>query len=87
MNSAPLLKYLTDLIKPFGSVKKRLVVSAVNANNGEYVTFKEDMPFDDISKYVVASASIPFIFPHTVIDDYVLMDGGTAWNVNLVSAV
>ena len=36
---------------------------------------------------VVSSASIPFVFPHRYIDNKVLMDGGTVWNTNLVSAV
>ena len=38
-------------------------------------------------KGVVASSSIPFVFPHREIKDYILMDGGTVWNINLVSAI
>jgi predicted acylesterase/phospholipase RssA len=36
---------------------------------------------------VTSSASIPFVFPHVEMDGRTLMDGGTVWNTNLVSAV
>ena len=36
---------------------------------------------------IVASASIPFVFPHRVIGNWTLMDGGSVWNTNLISAV
>lgn len=36
---------------------------------------------------IVASASIPFVFPHVHIGNMTLMDGGSVWNTNLVSAV
>ena len=36
---------------------------------------------------IVSSASIPFVFPHRVIENMTLMDGGTVWNLNLVSAI
>jgi hypothetical protein len=35
----------------------------------------------------ISSASIPGVFPHRVYKDGVYMDGGTVWNVNLISAV
>lgn len=40
-------------------------------------------------KAIVSSASVPFFFPHQVWPDrdVVCMDGGTAWNTNLVTAV
>lgn len=33
-NNDPLLQYLTGLFKPFDNVKKRLVISSMNVNNG-----------------------------------------------------
>ena len=36
---------------------------------------------------VVASTSMPFVFPHRVIDGKVLIDGGSTWNSNLVAAI
>ena len=55
-------------------------------NTGSYVPFYEDTPLDLLPYAVTASASIPFIFPPQHINNYVLMDGGTIWNVNLISA-
>ena len=45
------------------------------------------MPFYDLPTAIKASSSIPFLFPPTQYAGHVLMDGGTVWNTNLVSAV
>lgn len=71
----------------FGSVKRKTVVSSVDVNTGKYVTFDDTMPFKDFPLLVIASASIPFIFPHRHYGEHILMDGGTVWNTNLISAV
>lgn len=64
-----------------------MVVSAVDIETGSYTTFDEKTPFSEIASAVVASASIPFVFPNKQIKSQTLMDGGTVWNTNLVSAV
>jgi len=48
-----------------------------------------DEKSEDIIKATVSSGSMPFVFqPQVWADkDQVLMDGGTEWNVNLVSAI
>ena len=51
------------------------------------MTFDNSLPFTDLPLLTVASASIPFIFPHRHYGDHILMDGGTVWNTNLISAV
>ena len=64
-------------------------VSCVNVNTGNYHIFDET--YDDFVGAVVGSAAMPFIFPHENLEvdgtSVVCMDGGTAWNVNLKSAV
>ena len=40
-----------------------------------------------LATHIRSSASIPFIFPHVDVDNMVLMDGGTVFNLNIVSAV
>jgi predicted acylesterase/phospholipase RssA len=65
---------------------KKIVVSSVDVNSGAYVAFDETQDFSNLPFYTVASASIPFIFPHRDVGDYVLMDGGTVWNTNMASA-
>lgn len=63
--------------------------SSVDANTGSYVVFDKDA--SDFSKAIVSSASIPFAFPSQNWDingqRVVAMDGGSVWNVNIVSAI
>jgi len=40
-----------------------------------------------MAQHVVASASMPGVFPTQQFDKMVLMDGGAVFNINLVSAV
>ena len=52
-------------------------MSTVDANTGNYDSFREDeMPIDEVAYTVVASASIP-----------VYIDGGSGYGVDLVNAV
>eukprot|EP00347_Sterkiella_histriomuscorum_P008922 403343227 len=86
-NNFNLKQTLAKDLKPFGKVAKKLVVSAVDVNSGKYITFDETMPFSDLPTAVLASSSIPFLFPPTKFQGHLLMDGGTVWNTNMVSAV
>lgn len=74
-------------------VKKRVIVSANDANTGAYI----HLPLHDMTDHkmitsaVVGSASIPFFFPPRDMKEFgldaILIDGGTSWNNNLVSGV
>lgn len=86
-NNQPLFDLMTKFFKQFGSLKRKIIVSSAEVNTGKYILFDEKMPFQDWPLFVIASSSIPFIFPHRHYNDYILMDGGTVWNTNLVSAV
>jgi predicted acylesterase/phospholipase RssA len=87
-DNSPLLNTITNTFKTFGSLKRKLHVAAVDANSGDYVTFDDrDTTFEDFPLRIIASGSVPFIFPHRHIDNMTLMDGGTVWNTNIVSAI
>jgi predicted acylesterase/phospholipase RssA len=86
-NNEPLLNLLTSAFKSLGSVKRKLVVASVDANTGRYVTFDETQPIEKLAFYTVASASIPFIFPHRNDGANVLVDASVVWNTNLGSAI
>jgi predicted acylesterase/phospholipase RssA len=87
-NNQPLLDLVTGVLQKAGKIYKRMVVGAVDASSGNYVTFDEkSAPLEGIPVRVVSSASIPFVFPHRIIDNMTLMDGGTVWNLNLISAI
>ena len=64
-------------------------MSTVDSNTGNFESFTEvETSIDDFSHSVVASASIPVIFPpHKHFPGKVHIDGGTAYGVDLVSAV
>ena len=83
-------KFLKDFLNEFGIIPKRSVIlSMVDANTGAYVTFNETTK--DLSKAILSSSSIPFVFPSQPWEiegaKMVGIDGGTAWGTNLVSVV
>lgn len=87
-NTAPLYDFLTNFFNEHGpEIKKKIVVSSVDANTGAYTLFNETCP--DPVKAIVSSAAIPFIFPSQVWENrhVIAIDGGSVWNTNLVSAV
>jgi predicted acylesterase/phospholipase RssA len=89
-DDSPLYTLLSGFLKEQGGLKRKTIVSCVDANTGQYVTFNETV--SDMPKASVSSSSMPFVFPHQVWktdegNDIVCMDGGSVWNTNLVSAV
>lgn len=48
-----------------GIIRRKIVVAAVDVNNGDYVTFTEDnTSYDEFPQRALASSSVPFVFPH-----------------------
>jgi len=82
---------LTNIMNEKGPIKRKFMVSAVDVNTGTYVLFDEKnvTTYAEQVKAVVGSSSMPFIFPNQQWSNLhdVLMDGGTVYNTNLVSAV
>jgi predicted acylesterase/phospholipase RssA len=64
-----------------------VAIASVDVGSGEYVVFDEKEARDDLIDAVIASSSIPFVFPPRQTHDRTMMDGGTAWNFNLESAI
>ena len=76
------------LVEYKGEIARRFVVSAVDANTGDYIAMtQKDTPFENLAQSAVASGSIPVIFPPQHLNGHVFFDGGTVYNVNLSSAV
>mmetsp|Transcript_39194 Transcript_39194/g.53223 ORF Transcript_39194/g.53223 Transcript_39194/m.53223 type:complete len:143 (-) Transcript_39194:211-639(-) len=60
----------------------------MNVDTGVYTSFDaSNTSWDEWSHAVLASASVPFVFPPTTVKGQLYMDGMTAWNTNLASAV
>lgn len=88
VNTAPALAWLKGQLYQFESAKRRFTVSAVDISTGEYVSFNQDnTAFEDIPQAALSSSSIPGAFPPQSFQGHFLMDGGTVWNVDPVSAI
>mmetsp|Transcript_21659 Transcript_21659/g.29018 ORF Transcript_21659/g.29018 Transcript_21659/m.29018 type:complete len:293 (-) Transcript_21659:300-1178(-) len=87
-DSSPMLEWLTEIRAEFDSIKRRFTLTAVDINNGEYVSFNQtNTSLDDMPTAAVASSSIPVFFQPTTFKGHTMMDGGVIWNVNVASAV
>jgi predicted acylesterase/phospholipase RssA len=86
-NDTPLFNLLTNIINKSDGIQRSFIVSADDTRTGEYHTFDESTPREELPTAVISSASIPAVFPDRNYKGYILMDGGTVWNTNLVSAV
>ena len=79
---------MTDLVAPFGEIKRRFTVSAVDVNTGIYEVFdQKNTSYEELPQVCFASGSIPTVFPPQHYKGMVLMDGGTVWDVNIDSAI
>ena len=97
LDVSPLYRYLLNIFKD-NITKRRTFVSTVDAMSGSYVPFSlyDEPGANKTSKEfkvcaVVGSASMPFIFPPRNMSqfgiDMQLIDGGSAWNNNMMTAI
>jgi predicted acylesterase/phospholipase RssA len=88
LDASPMVETFSTIHKMHG-IHRKIAIGSVNANTGEYMIFDEKhAPEEDIPKLVAGSCSLPFLFSNMHLDDdHILVDGGTAWTTNLVSAV
>ena len=99
LDDSPLFRYLLNIFKTHNNTtKRRGFVSAVDAESGAYVPFSiYDEPGANKTSAefkvsaVVGSASMPFIFPpkNMTLEGYQmqLIDGGSTWNNNMMTAI
>ena len=95
LDSSPLFHTLLGILNQH-TVKKHCIVSACDAITGVYYPMSLYDPTGKMSNEqkaasIVGSASVPFAFPPTSMKDYgmdvLLIDGGSAWNNNMISGV
>lgn len=87
LDTSPLTNFVHEFLSGYDfTFKRRFSMSTVDANTGTYIINNETC--SDPVKAVMSSASIPFVFPSQKWDNgNIDMDGGSAWRLNLVSAV
>jgi predicted acylesterase/phospholipase RssA len=86
-SSKPLLNLIRSSVN-FEKVKnsaKKLIVSAFDLVTGKVIRFYNDNPRLDLC--LLASASIPVIFPPVKVENHILVDGGVTDNVPFKTAI
>ena len=87
-NTDPAQQLLRDNILPYKTMKRRWTNAAVDVETGEFVTMDQtNCSFDDLPLCTMSSASIPMIFQPLQWNGHTLIDGGTAWGLNIDSAI
>lgn len=83
------VRFFTEILKEFPDKKfhRKIEWNAVDINSAEIVRFNENEEWDSIPSKVIASASMPFAFPHMHIGENTYVDGGSVWNVDYASGI
>ena len=89
LDDSPALNFLDETLKKFpDGYKRRVTLASGNANNGEFTTFDQtNTDFSELHQAALASGSIPGVFPPQLYKNAVFVDGGTIYDVNVISAV
>ena len=87
LDNSPAYNLVERIVGDLGTCKRKFAVSSVDVNTGSYVVFNETLPRAEQSRAFMASTLIPAVFEPDHWGSHVLMDGGTVWNTNLVSAI
>lgn len=81
---------LVDFLKKWFAgrpVVRKLSFNAVDAGTGHVINFNETLQGEDFYKALIGSTSMPFIFPSVDFHNTTLIDGGSAWNLDVASAI
>lgn len=90
MDNSAGVKFLTGLLEqnfPDEKIHRKIEWNAVDINSAEIVRFNEHEEWESIPSKIIASASMPFAFPHMHIGEKTYVDGGSVWNVDYASGI
>lgn len=87
-DNSPLKKFIEDHYKELNStIKRKVSFGITEAQTGKYIRFDETAPSTKVPFYILASTSVPGLFPYLIEEDKVYIDGGTVDNLNLKGAI
>lgn len=87
-DDTPGLEHVRDIMTIKSDFGRRVSVGAVDHNSGDFVEFNQyNTSYYDFAQASLSSGSIPGVFPPQHFKGYILMDGGTVWDVNINSAI
>ncbi|CDW73180.1 patatin-like phospholipase family protein [Stylonychia lemnae] len=87
LDNSPLHEYLNKSFAARPCCKRKIHFNSVDTNSGNIVSFDEKTLAQDLIKGLVATSSVPFVFPGLKIQDTLMIDGGVAWNLDVASAI
>ena len=88
MDNTPGYEFGQQIYQHYTETKRRYVITANDANTGAYTKFTDqNIPFTDLVDAIIASSSVPFVFPPHHYNGTYFIDGGSTWNINLDSAI
>jgi predicted acylesterase/phospholipase RssA len=88
VDDSPMEEYFDWLIKDFTHFKRRFSVGTVDVSTGDFVVFDEtNILKNELTQAAISSSSIGAVFPPNYFRERWFMDGGTAWGVNIDSAI
>ncbi len=83
-DNTPELHLLQRKFKEYGGkLRRRFTLGITDAQTGDYIVKNQDVGDENIPHYILASSSVPGIFPYIVEGSHVFIDGGTVNNLNL----
>ena len=87
-DNSPLKAYMDDYMKG-RKVYRKMSIGITDSTNVGSVTYDiENFPNNNITKLILDSTAMPFMFPYSVFDNQsIFIDGGVLLNVNVQSAV
>ena len=87
LDSSPLKEFIESVLGN-KSFYRKLIVGAVDLQTGSFLNIDaDDLEMEERATAILASASVPGVFPITQLRNYSLVDGSTAWNLNLIGAI
>ena len=87
-DSAPGLETYHKVFAPYTEFKRKITISAVDANTGMKITMTDkEIDFKDLPIAVMGSASVPGVFPVTPYLGHHLIDGMTAYNTDVQATI
>ena len=82
------MTWLDGLIVNFSEIKRRFIINAVDVETGDYITFDQtNTVLEEMPQASLSSSSIPLFWQPQHFKGHILIDGGSVWNLNPISAI
>ena len=88
VDDSPMEEYFDWLIKDYKVFKRRFTIGTVDVSDGSFMVFDQsNLLKSELAQAAISSSSIGAVFPPNHFRDRWFMDGGTAWGVDIDSAI